>query len=212
MRVGDNEIARKGCLFIVSGPSGAGKTSICTPALAKLENLTLSVSTTTRAPRAGETPGVDYRFVSDDDFDVMVARAEFAEWAEVHGFRYGTPKALVDQAREGGRDLLLDVDVQGAAQLKRAYPDAVSVFLLPPSKERLAERLRARKTDSEEVVLRRLRNACGEIAELAHYDYVIVNDVLDRAIESFFAIVHAERAKVARIRPTDVAAILRAFD
>jgi guanylate kinase len=180
--------------------------------LARFEGLTLSVSTTTRLPRDGEVEGRDYHFVSDEQFDSMVVRGEFAEWAEVHGHRYGTSKVVVASARDTGRDLLLDVDVQGAAQLKGVYADAVSVFLVPPSKDRLEARLRARKTDSEDTVLRRLRNACGEIANVRAYDYVIVNDRLEDAVEEFLSIVRAERCKVARIRAEDLDALVRAFD
>ena len=146
MNVGDAHLHRTGCLFIVSGPSGAGKTSICTPALARLERLELSVSTTTRAPRGQEVEGVDYRFTTRENFDAMVARGEFAEWAEVHGNRYGTPRSELDRALHAGRDVLLDIDVQGAAQIRKAYPGAVSIFLLPPTREHIERRLTGRGT------------------------------------------------------------------
>lgn len=212
MRIDGNPIRRKGCLFIVSGPSGAGKTSICTPALAEFEGLRLSVSVTTRAPRAGERDGEDYRFVDAAEFDRMLADDAFAEWAEVHGNRYGTTRASIDDARESGRDLLLDIDVQGAKQVKAAFPDAVAVFLLPPSRERLEERLRGRGTDAPEVVAHRLSNACREIAALESYDYVIVNEDLNPAIEQFLSIVRAERQRVSRLEPQDRAGIVGAFD
>jgi guanylate kinase len=194
------KIGRNGCLFIVSGPSGAGKTSIAAPVLAALDRIAMSVSLTTRKPRAGEVDGVDYQFISEADFDRRVAAGEFAEWARVHGFRYGTSKLAIDRAIDDGQDLLLDIDVQGAEQLKRSYPDAVSVFLMPPSRERLEERLRGRGTDDEGTVSRRLEAACREIAAMSSYDYVIINEYLPAAVEQFLTIVRAERCRVARLR------------
>ena len=194
------KIGRNGCLFIVSGPSGAGKTSIAAPVLAALDRIAMSVSLTTRKPRAGEVDGVDYQFISEADFDRRVAAGEFAEWARVHGFRYGTSKLAIDRAIDDGQDLLLDIDVQGAEQLKRSYPDAVSVFLMPPSRERLEERLRGRGTDDEGTVSRRLEAACREIAAMSSYDYVIINEYLPAAVEQFLTIVRAERCRVARVR------------
>ena len=140
-------VRRQGGLFIVSGPSGSGKTSIATPVLAAFGDMRLSVSVTTRAPRPGERDGVDYHFIDDAEFARRVGAGELAEWAEVHGRRYGTPRAPIDHAIAEGSDLLLDIDVQGASQIKRAYSDAVSVFLLPPSRAHLEERLVARGTD-----------------------------------------------------------------
>lgn len=202
---------RKGCLFIVSGPSGAGKTSIAAPVLAALDRISMSVSLTTRQPRAGETDGIEYQFISEEEFERRARAGEFAEWALVHGFRYGTSRAAIDRAIEGGDDLLLDIDVQGAEQIKRAYPDAVSVFLLPPSRERLEERLRGRGTDDERTVLRRLDAACREIASMVGYDYVIVNEYLPAAVEQFLTIVRAERCKVVRLRREDLARRLASF-
>jgi guanylate kinase len=204
-------MGRKGCLFIVSGPSGAGKTSIAAPVLAALDRIAMSVSLTTRKPRSGETDGVDYHFISEDDFDRRARAGEFAEWALVHGFRYGTSRTAIDRAIEGGDDLLLDIDVQGAEQIKSAYPDAVSVFLLPPSRERLEERLRGRGTDDESTVQRRLEAACREIASMVGYDYVIVNEYLPAAVEQFLTIVRAERCKVVRIRRDDLRRRLATF-
>jgi len=204
-------MGRKGCLFIVSGPSGAGKTSIAAPVLAALDRISMSVSLTTRKRRAGETDGVDYHFIGEDEFDRRVAAGEFAEWALVHGFRYGTSRAAIDRAIDGGHDLLLDIDVQGATQIKQAYPDAVSVFLLPPSRERLEERLRGRGTDDEKTVQRRLEAACREIASLVAYDYVIVNEYLPAAVEQFLTIVRSERCKVVRLRRDDLRRLLDEF-
>jgi guanylate kinase len=212
VQIDGRDIRRRGCLFIVSGPSGAGKTSICTPVLAALRDISLSVSYTTRKPRKGEQEGVDYRFVDSATFDRMIAAGEFAEWAEVHRNRYGTAKADVDAALAAGRDLLLDIDTQGAEQMKRAYREAVAVFLLPPSREKLEARLVGRATDDSEAVRVRLRNACEEIRRLTGYDYVIVNEDLETAVAGLMAIVAAERGRVARIVAGDLERIMRSFD
>jgi guanylate kinase len=211
MEVDGKSVRRSGCLFIVSGPSGVGKTSISTPALERLEGLEASVSVTTRKPRGGESDGVEYHFVSDEEFDRMLATDDFAEWAEVHGNRYGTAKSVVRAALDDGRDLLLDIDVQGAEQIKSSHPGAVTVFLLPPSRERLRERLVGRGTDDPRTVETRLKNACREISSLARYDYVLVNDDLDRAREEFISIVRAERRRTDRIVQGDRAELIRAF-
>ena len=204
-------VRRQGGLFIVSGPSGSGKTSIATPVLAAFGDMRLSVSVTTRGPRPGERDGVEYHFIDDAEFARRVGAGELAEWAEVHGRRYGTPRAPIDQAVAEGSDLLLDIDVQGASQIKRVYPDAVSVFLLPPSRAHLEERLVARGTDDRVTVERRLDAACREIAALEHYDYVIVNEYLPAAVEDFLAIVRCERHRVRRIRREDLRRLLAAF-
>ena len=180
---------REGMLFVVSGPSGAGKTTLSAAALRVFPGLTLSVSCTTRPPRAGETSGVEYTFVGAAEFDAMVGRGELAEWAEVHGYCYGTPRAPIERAVAGGRDMLLDIDVQGAAQLRRLYPRAVAVFLLPPDRATLEARLRGRGTDSEATVARRLDSACREIARAAEYDHLIVNGNREEAAAEFEAIV-----------------------
>ena len=212
MRVDGRDIRRRGCLFIVSGPSGAGKTSICTPVLERLSDMSFSVSYTTRKPRPGERDGVDYRFVDAQTFDGMVASGAFAEWAEVHGNRYGTAKADVDSAIAAGRDLLLDIDVQGAALLKASYPEAVAVFLLPPSPAALKKRLVGRGTDDPSTVATKLRNACAEIRSVGRYDYVIVNEDVDASVGGLMAIVTAQRLLIGSIVPDDLAEIVRAFD
>jgi guanylate kinase len=179
----------------------------------------MSLSSTTRQPRAGEVSGREYDFVSRERFDEMVARGELAEWAEVHGHCYGTPRAPLEQALAEGRDMLLDVDVQGAAQLRRCFPDAVAVFLLPPDRSTLEMRLRGRGTDSEATVLRRLDNACREIAEAAGYDHVIINRNRDAAIAEFEAIVReahetgpgAAPRHRAGMTETELAAFLESF-
>jgi guanylate kinase len=174
------DTARPG-LYIVSGPSGAGKTSVCGPLLASIGSVEPGVSVTTRRARAGEREGQDYRFVDAATFDAMVAAGEFAEWAEVHGNRYGTTCRSIEEPVEGGRAVLLDIDVQGARQLRALYPDAVTVFLMPPSPEILEQRLAARGTEARTDLELRLATACSEIVEAANYDYVIVNDDLDTA-------------------------------
>lgn len=205
-------IARSGILFIVSGPSGAGKTTLSSAALSTFEGLlSLSISCTTRSPRGGEKHGVEYFFVNTERFDEMVRGDEMAEWAEVHGYRYGTPKAPIDEAIRDGRDILLDIDVQGAAQIKRSYPDAVSVFLLPPDRATLEGRLRGRGTDDEITVRRRLENACREIERAPDYDFVIVNRGRDEAIAQFTSIVRGEHARTARMDAASLAAFVRSF-
>lgn len=188
-------------LFIVSGPSGAGKTSVCGPILERFPAMSMSVSVTTREARVGERDGVDYHFISDQGFDGMLARGEFAEWAEVHGHRYGTSLAAIEAATAAGNDVILDIDVQGARQIKARFPDAVSVFLLPPSRQRLEERLSGRGTDAADTIRRRLDNACAEVAEASSYDHVVINDDLDRAIAELAAIVSGRGQVAGGIEP-----------
>jgi guanylate kinase len=210
-RVEGESLPRNGCLFIVSGPSGAGKTSIAAPVLAAFEDIQMSISLTTRKRRGGEAEGVDYHFVSEADFDARIRNDELAEWAEVHGSRYGTASTQIDTALAAGRDLLLDIDVQGAQQIKKRYPGSVGVFLLPPSRSHLETRLRDRGTDAPATVARRLEAACREIGALSAYDYVIVNEHLPTAVEQFLNIVRTERQKVSRFRAEALAGMIAAF-
>lgn len=211
---------RQGILFIVSGPSGAGKTTLSDAALRTFDRLTMSVSCTTRAPRGGERDGVDYHFVDAEDFDGMVRRGEMAEWAEVHGNRYGTPRAPIDRALAAGRDMLFDIDVQGAEQMRRSYPGAVAVFLLPPDRATMEARLRGRGTDGEDVVRRRLEGAVREIARAVEYDHVIVNRGRDEAIAEFQQLVRDAHRLGPREMPrrraglddAGLAAFLRSFE
>jgi guanylate kinase len=191
---------RRGILFILSAPSGAGKTTLTKGLRARCPDIKLSVSCTTRARRLGEVNGRHYRFVGKDRFAAMRARGEFAEWAEVHGFLYGTPRKPLDRYLSAGQDILLDVDVQGARKIKRAYPDAVSVFLLPPSRGELERRLKRRGTDHAAVIRRRLANAQDEIQRVIQYDYYIVNRDVAEALEVLQSIVRAERSKTARVK------------
>lgn len=187
--------ARKANLLVISAPSGSGKTTLVHQLLSGLEGAEFSVSYTTRARRPGEREGVDYHFVSESEFRAKVARAEFLEWAEVHGRLYGTGRADTEAVLRRGVDILLDVDVQGAAQVRRAVPDSVLIFVLPPSFAALEERLRGRRQDDPEAIEKRLAAARREVASYKDYDYLIVNENLARSAAVLEAIVLAERAR-----------------
>jgi guanylate kinase len=186
-----------GNLFIVSAPSGAGKSSLVKVALADDKRLSLSVSHTTRAPRAGEVDGREYHFVDRKTFEAMLARGDFLESAEVHGNRYGTSRKWIEDARSKGRDIVLEIDWQGARQVRRAFPDAVSIFILPPPPvlPELERRLRGRGQDTEEAIQRRLKDAREEIARVEEFDYVIINKEFEEARRDLAAIVGAARLK-----------------
>jgi guanylate kinase len=186
-------------LVVVSAPSGAGKTSLCRWAVTAVLLLAHSVSHTTRAPRPHEADGRDYHFVDEAVFRGMAARGEFAEWAEVHGHLYGTAHAELVRHQAGGMDVILDIDTQGAALLRARYPDAVSVFIVPPSWAALEARLRQRESDPEAEIRRRLVQAREEVRHSAEYQYVIVNDVFSRAAEELKAVILAERLRSARV-------------
>ncbi len=186
-----------GLLLVLSAPSGAGKTTLARRFVASRDDAHFSISVTTRAPRGVERDGVDYHFVSPERFGVLIGQAAFAEWAEVHGQRYGTLRGSVDEALTAGQTAVFDIDVQGGAQLKALWPaSAVAVFVLPPSMTELERRLRARSTDSDEVITRRLSAARSEIELGAEqYDYIIVNDDLEVALLQLDAVVAHERAR-----------------
>jgi len=186
-----------GSLFIVSAPSGAGKSSLVKAALAEDKRLSLSISFTTRPPREGELNGREYHFVDPKTFEAMLKRSEFLESAEVHGNRYGTSKKWIAEARARGQDIILEIDWQGARQVRKTFPDAVSVFILPPSPvlQELERRLRGRGQDSEEDIRRRLRDAREEISHVAEFDYVIINKQFEEARQDLAAIVRAARLK-----------------
>ncbi len=199
---------RRGLLFVLSSPSGAGKSTISRMLLEAEGGLQMSVSATTRPIRPGESDGKDYHFVSVDCFKQMVADNQFLEWAHVFGNRYGTPKAPVDAMLESGRDVLFDIDWQGAQQLHQiAGGDVVRVFILPPSIEELERRLRARGTDSDEVIRGRMDRAANEIAHWDGYDYVLVNDDAQACFEKVRTILAAERMK--RSRQTGLIGFIR---
>jgi guanylate kinase len=182
-------------LLIVSSPSGAGKTTLCTRLLAEFPSITFSISHTTRPPRPTEVSGRDYYFVDDTTFDAMVEAGRFIEWARVHGNRYGTARTEIERAKAAGVDLIFDVDFQGARQIKQQYPDAVGVFVLPPSIEELQQRLKRRGTESPESLERRFEAALGEIAHHKLFDYLVVNDVIDVAYDQLRAVLIAEHQK-----------------
>ena len=182
-----------GNLFLVSAPSGAGKTSIVNAALAADEQLVVSISHTTRPARGGEVDGENYHFVSDDLFSQMVETADFLEHANVFGKRYGTSKAEVANKRDQGQDVILEIDWQGAQQVREAMPQAISVFILPPSVEALAARLTSRGEDTQESIEKRLSEAKLDMSQAEHFDYLVVNEDFDHAVQDFIAIVRAAR-------------------
>lgn len=195
-----NKIARRGLLLVLSSPSGAGKTTLANALIASDPGIRLSVSATTRKPRPGEVDGKDYLFLSDAAFAAMVENGDFLEWAHVFSNRYGTPRSPVEKAIAEGRDILFDIDWQGAQQLKEKMAgDLVRVFILPPSGEALEARLKARAQDPPEVVARRMAAASAEISHWAEYDYVIVNSSLEESIAGLTAILAAERLKRERL-------------
>ena len=189
---------RRGLLFVLSSPSGAGKSTIARMLLETDEGIAMSVSATTRPIRPGEADGEDYHFVSDERFDAMVAGQEFLEWANVFGHRYGTLKQEVMSVIEGGRDVLLDIDWQGTQQLKQVDPDIVRVFILPPSMNELRRRLTHRGTDSDDVIRQRMDRAAAEISHWAEYDYVLINNDAEKCRELVHNILKAERLKATR--------------
>ncbi|HPM76137.1 MAG TPA: guanylate kinase [bacterium] len=183
-----------GNIFVITAPSGSGKTTLCRNVIKRLQGaIRYSVSHTTRPPRGKEKDGVDYHFVSDEDFQQMIAADELAEWAAIHGHSYGTSKAEINRAYTEHVDLFLDIEGQGALQIKRLYPEAVMIFILPPNWESLRQRLTERNTDSPEEIERRLANAQRELQFTEYYDYVVVNDDMQLAIQSLEAIIRAHR-------------------
>ena len=205
-------MSRQGILFVVSAPSGSGKTSLCEALCDALDNVVRSVSCTTRAPRAQERDGLDYCFISARQFAARVAAGDFLEWACVHRQRYGTLRQPIDAATAAGQDVLLVIDVQGAAQLRAAGVDAVHVFVLPPSWQALEERLVEREPDAgaarARLVSERLAVARQESAEYAAYDYVLINDCFAEALAALKAIVRAERHRVRRADPAPIRRLL----
>ena len=199
----DPLLATRGFPLIFAAPSGAGKTSIARALGDRRSDVVFSISATTRAPRPYESDGVDYFFRSEAEFRAMIERGEMLEWAQVHGNYYGTPRSNLEQAASRGAFLILDIDVQGSRQVREAVPGAVAVFVLPPSGEELVRRLAGRGSEDGEVQQRRLRAARDEIRAAAEFDYLIVNDSLDRSVEVVEAIIEAESHRRSRVAALD---------
>ena len=196
MELNDNEIKRKGLMFVLSSPSGAGKTSLSRKLLELDKELFLSISYTTRPPRPGEIDGEDYFFVNNDDFAFMQEQNEFLEYAKVFDYYYGTPKKTVQMILNKGRDVLFDIDWQGTQQLmNNSKDDLVKVFVLPPSIKELERRLKERKQDEDEIIQNRMSRASDEVSHYAEYDYILVNDDFDKTVEEIISILNAERLK-----------------
>lgn len=198
-------------VFILSAPSGSGKSTLVRRLLEHDPSLLFSISYTTRTPRGQETPGQDYIFVSRQEFEAAIARDEFLEWAEVFGNYYGTHRSFLDRARAEGKDLLLDIDVQGERQLKVRVPDAIAVLVLAPSRSELEHRLRARSEDSEQVIERRLQGAAVEIRNFSAYDYVLINREIEKSVDTLASIVKAERVRRTRMEE-EVGNVLATFE
>lgn len=197
------EIYKKGIIFVISAPSGAGKTTLCERLLKSLPDLRMSISHTTRKPRNGEKHGIDYYFVDRKTFETMISNEEFVEWAEVYGNLYGTSKKAINDIMNKECDILLDIDTQGARNIKRLYPESVLIFILPPSLKELERRLLSRdKNDS--TVKKRLDKASEEIKQFLFYDYVVINDDIEKAVNELHCVICAERLKTSRIKQESI--------
>ncbi|MGE4283330.1 MAG: guanylate kinase [Clostridia bacterium] len=188
----------RGLLIIVSGPSGAGKGTICKTLVERNANVFLSVSATTRAPRAGEAEGVSYFFKTEEQFKEMIAKDEILEWAAFCNNYYGTPKQSVDQMLEAGKDVILEIEVQGALKVRSKYPEGVYIFVLPPSMEELKKRITNRATEKQEIINERLNTARLEFTHINKYNYIIVNDTVDDAVRKLESIITAEKCRIER--------------
>lgn len=190
---------KKGNLIVISGPSGAGKGTICKALLEREDNLYISVSATTRSPRAGEVDGVNYYFLTQEEFKKKVDNNEFLEWAEVHGNYYGTPKFNVEEMINEGKNIILEIDVQGALNVKKNCEDGVFIFILPPSMEELKRRIIARGSETPESLIKRFKTAYEEINYISKYNYAVVNDDLEEAVKKVQNILYAEDCRVSNI-------------
>jgi len=188
----------RGVLFVVSAPSGAGKTTIVRKVISQLPGVSLSISCTTRAPRPSEQEGVDYFFITREEFSAMEQAGRFIEWAQVHGDLYGTPRANLEKLQDG-ENLVLEIDTQGARKIRKVFSDGVLVFILPPSFDVLKGRLQSRGGDSEEAIQARLHNAKEELDQMAWYDYIVVNKEIEEATRQLASIIIAEQCKTARV-------------
>ncbi|WP_411170487.1 guanylate kinase [Clostridium sp. MB05] len=196
--------SNRGVLIVISGPSGAGKGTICKALLEKDENIYLSVSATTRAPRVGEVEGVNYYFFTKEVFESKVKENGFLEYANVHGNFYGTPKVNVEKMLEEGKDVILEIDIQGALQVKENFKEGVFIFILPPSMEELKQRIIKRGSETEESLMTRFKNAYKEINYVSKYNYAVVNDTLDIAVSKVESIIAAEKCRVDRIKENTI--------
>jgi len=188
----------KGLLIVLSGPSGAGKGTVCDALTLENPEISLSVSCTTRKKRASEVDGVDYFFKSGEEFDELIKQGAFLEYADVFSNRYGTPRSFVEEKLAQGKDVLLEIDVQGALNVKKNFPDGVFLFLVPPSMDELERRIRKRATETEEQIQNRLGKARGELEKMQYYDYVIMNDDINSVVRKILCIMEAEKLKVSR--------------
>jgi len=202
------EIYKKGIIFVISAPSGTGKTTLCERLLKILPDLKMSISHTTRQPRPYEKNGIDYFFVDKKNFEKMIANEEFIEWAEVYGNFYGTSKKVIFDLIKNGYDILLDIDTQGAKNIRKLYPDSVLIFILPPSLKELEKRLLLRNEDRD-IMDKRLSKASQEISQYKFYDYVVINDSIERALNDLLCIIYAERLKTKRIEPNKIDEIFK---
>lgn len=191
-------MSEKGLLIVVSGPSGVGKGTLCNALVKNVDNLFISISATTRLPRAGEVNGVNYIFMNRENFEEKIEEGQFLEWAKVYNNYYGTPKEFVIEKLRKGKDVILEIDIQGAAQVKKSCPDGVFVFIAPPSLEELRKRIISRGTDDEESINLRLKSAKEEMRASFDYDYVIINDDLNKAVLKLQSVILAERCKILR--------------
>ncbi len=201
------KIRREGIIFVISAPSGTGKTTICDRLISSFSDLKMSVSHTTRNPRPGEENGVDYFFVDKTTFIQMIRNDDFLEWAEVYGNYYGTSKKMINDLFISGNDILLDIDIQGAKNIKKIYKNSVLIFLIPPSMEELERRLIQRKEEAS-IIKKRINKAIDEIEQYLNYDYLVINDNLDEATEKIKCIIQAERQKINRINENILEKIL----
>jgi guanylate kinase len=189
-----------GIVLVLSAPSGAGKSTLCQALADRRANIRLSVSCTTRSPRPLEVEGKDYFFVTEKEFQAKIEKGELLEWAQVHGHFYGIPKAPIEAHRANGMDVVLNIDTQGARCVRTVFPDSVMVFVSPPSWEVLEARLRGRKQDDEATIQRRLANARAEMDQTPHYDYLVVNDTIETAVDDLLAILRAEHRRITRLK------------
>ena len=189
---------KKGLLIVLSGPSGAGKGTICKALMEKEKDLKLSISATTRQPRSGEIEGKNYFFKSEEEFEKMIENDSFLEWAKVYGHYYGTPKDFVLKNLDEGNDVVLEIDIQGALKIKEKFPEGIFIFILPPSMEELKNRIKKRGTETEEEIIKRFKSAYEELNYVSRYNYVVINDSVEEAVEKIKAIIIAEKCRVDR--------------